>query len=97
MQSRIRESKAVCSRGWPGIDKVLLPPNKMFIFGLALLGLGLVGVGAIELEREDRSLVNSFPFNGIDAELPERDSRQGLESASVPFSDVASSYAGGKR
>ena len=96
MQSRIRESKAVCSRGWPRIDKVLLPP-KMFIFGLALLGLGLVGVGAIELEREDRSLANSFPFNGIDAELPERDSRQGLESASVPFSDVASSYAGGKR
>ena len=96
MQSRIRESKAVCSRGWPRIDKVLLPP-KMFIFGLALLGLGLVGVGAIELEREDRSLANSFPFNRIDAELPERDSRQGLESASVPFSDVASSYAGGKR
>ena len=96
MQSRIRESKAVCSRGWPRIDKVLLPP-KMFFFGLVLLGLGLVGVGAIELEREDRSLVNSFPFNGIDAELPERDSRQGSESASVPFSDVASSYAGGKR
>ena len=96
MQSRIRESKAVCRRGWPRIDKVLLP-LKMFFFGLALLGLGLVGVGAIELEREDRSLANSFPFNGIDAELPERDSRQGLESASVPFSDVASSYAGGKR
>ena len=96
MQSRIRESKAVCSRGWPRIDKVLLP-LKMFFFGLALLGLGLVGVGAIELEREDRSLANSFPFNGIDEELPERDSRQGLESASVPFSDVASSYAGGKR
>lgn len=96
MQSRIRESKAVCRRGWPRIDKVLLPP-KMFVFGLVLLGLGLVGVGAIELEREDRSLANSFPFNGIDAELPERDSRQGLESASVPFSDVASSYAGGKR
>ena len=69
----------------------------MFFFGLVLLGLGLVGEGAIELEREDRSLANSFPFNGIDAELPERDSRQGLESASVPFSDVASSYAGGKR
>ena len=69
----------------------------MFFFGLALLGLGLVGVGAIELEREDRSLANSFPFNGIDAELPGRASRQGLESASVPFSDVASSYAGGKR
>ena len=96
MQCRIRESKAVCSRGWPRIDKVLLPP-KMFIFGLALLGLRLVGVGAIELEREDRSLANSFPFIGIDEELPERDSRQGLESASVPFSDVASSYAGGKR
>ena len=97
MQSRIRESKAVCSRGWPRIDKVLKLPPKMFFFGLVLLVLGLVGVGAIELEREDRSLANSFPFNGIDAELPERDSRQGLESASVPFSDVASSYVGGKR
>jgi len=69
----------------------------MFFWGLVLLGLSQGG--ADEQEREERSLANTFPFNGIDGELPERDSRQGLDNSvsSIPFSDVASSYAGGKR
>ena len=71
--------------------------TRMFFWGLVLLGLSQVG--ADEQEREERSLANTFPFNGIDGELPERDSRQGLDNSvsSIPFSDVASSYAGGKR
>merc|ERR1719187_751147 len=69
----------------------------MLFWGLVLLGL--TRGGATEQEREERSLVNTFPFNGIDGELPARDFRQGLDNSksSVPFSDVASSYAGGKR
>merc|ERR1719187_2208718 len=69
----------------------------MLFWGLVLLGL--TRGGATEQEREERSLVNTFPFNGIDGELPARDSRQGLDNSvsSIPFSDVASSYAGGKR
>ena len=72
--------------------------TRMFFWGLVLL-LGLSQGGATEQEREERSLANTFPFNGIDEELPERDSRQGLDNSvsSIPFSDVASSYAGGKR
>jgi len=71
--------------------------TRMFFWGLVLLGLSQGG--ATEQEREERSLVNTFPFNGIDGEVPERDSRQGLDNSvsSIPFSDVASSYAGGKR
>ena len=75
----------------------LLIFTRMLFWGLVLLGLSQGG--ATEQEREERSLVNTFPFNGIDGELPERDSRQGLDNSvsSIPFSDVASSYAGGKR
>ena len=68
---------------------------------LTLLGLS-VGVHSISSPsaRESRSLVNTFPFNsdgGLE-ELPSRDSRQGGgEAASIPFTEVAKSYAGGKR
>ena len=77
---------------------------------LTLLGLS-VGVQSREFvpffgrqsgtfARESRSLVNTFPFNsngGLE-ELPSRDSRQGGgEAASIPFTEVAKSYAGGKR
>ena len=50
-------------------------------------------------QREQRSLVNTFPFNDVDSQLPERETRQGLDNSvsSIPFSAVASSYAGGKR
>jgi len=50
-------------------------------------------------QREQRSLVNTFPFNNVDSQLPERETRQGLDNSvsSIPFSAVASSYAGGKR
>ena len=49
--------------------------------------------------RDQRSLVNTFPFNDVDSQLPERETRQGLDNSvsSIPFSAVASSYAGGKR
>ena len=49
--------------------------------------------------REQRSLVNTFPFNDVNSQLPERETRQGLDNSvsSIPFSAVASSYAGGKR
>ena len=51
--------------------------------------------------RESRSLANTFPFNsdgGLE-DLPSRDSRQGAggEALSIPFTEVAKSYAGGKR
>ena len=69
---------------------------------LTLLGLS-VGVQSISSPsaRESRSLVNTFPFNsdgGLE-ELPSRDSRQGAggEAVSIPFKEVAESYAGGKR
>ena len=44
-------------------------------------------------------IMNTFPFNKVDSQLPERDTRQGLDNSvsSIPFSAVASSYAGGKR
>ena len=44
-------------------------------------------------------IINTFPFNKVDSQLPERETRQGLDNSvsSIPFSAVASSYAGGKR
>ena len=43
--------------------------------------------------------INTFPFNKVNSQLPERETRQGLDNSvsSIPFSAVASSYAGGKR
>ena len=92
------QQRLVLDRG--EMDFSLIVPlllTRMFFWGLVLLGLSQGG--ATEQEREERSLANTFPFNGIDEELPERDSRQGLDNSvsSIPFSDVASSYAGGKR
>ena len=44
-------------------------------------------------------IMNTFPFNKVNSQLPERETRQGLDNSvsSIPFSAVASSYAGGKR
>ena len=72
---------------------------------LVLLGLS-VGVTTASARnfvpffgREQRSLVNTFPFNNVDDALPARETRQGLDNSisSIPFTAVAASYAGGKR
>ena len=65
---------------------------------MCTLMLGIPLASSLDTLREERSLTNTFPFNNVEEALPSRETRQGLESAnSIPFSDVASSYAGGKR
>ena len=104
---RNRENGAVCSNDWSRTEvrlisldlHICLPYlDRMFLLGLVLLGPTQGGV--VEHQgREDRSLANTFPFDGIDEELPERETREGFDNlvSGIPFSDVASSYAGGKR
>ena len=73
-----------------------IPPTRMLLVCALMLGIPLGS--SMDTLREERSLTNTFPFNNVEDALPSRETRQGLDKASsIPFSEVASSYAGGKR